>query len=172
MVWHVHNYNKKANGRPCSWFILGMPMVIILFLTGCATIMNGPRQSVALSSSPTGAQVTVNGVTLGLTPMVTALRRRDTHLIRISMEGYEPFELGLTRSVSGWVWGNILFGGFIGLGVDAVSGGLYKLSPEQVTAQLLRSDMGPAQDDGDGLVLMVVMQPSLGMELVGQLQRQ
>jgi hypothetical protein len=165
------NGGTREFGATTLWTRVAL-MFLLAFTAGCATIMNGSRQNVALSSSPTGAQVTVNGVTLGTTPMVTGLKRRDTQLIRISMEGYEPFELGMTRSVSGWVWGNIIFGGFIGLGVDAVSGGLYKLSPEQVTAQLQRSDVEISDAGEDGLVLMMLMRPSPGMELVGTLQRQ
>ncbi len=38
--------------------------------------------------------------------------------------------------MSGWVWGNIFFGGLIGLAVDAITGGLYNLSPEQINAEL------------------------------------
>jgi hypothetical protein len=41
----------------------------------------------------------------------------------------------LHRGTSGWVWGNIVFGGLIGLVVDASTGAMYKLTPEQVHAQ-------------------------------------
>jgi hypothetical protein len=33
---------------------------------------------------------------------------------------------------SGWVWGNIAFGGLIGLGVDFISGGAYQLYPDNL----------------------------------------
>jgi hypothetical protein len=80
--------------------------------------------------------------------------------------------MGLTRSVSGWVWGNIVFGGIIGLAVDAITGGLYKLSPEQVSAQLQRAGGDAAADGGDALVLTVILRPGPGMERVGTLQRE
>jgi hypothetical protein len=43
------------------------------------------------------------------------------------------------------VWGNIVFGGIIGLAVDAITGGLYKLAPEQVSAQLARGEIQMAE---------------------------
>lgn len=90
----------------------------------------------------------------------------------MSLDGYQPLEMGLTRSVSGWVWGNIVFGGIIGLAVDAITGGLYKLSPEQVSAQLQRAGGDAAADGGDALVLTVILRPGPGMERVGTLQRE
>jgi hypothetical protein len=34
------------------------------------------------------------------------------------------------------VWANLVFGGIPGLAVDAITGGLYKVAPEEVTATL------------------------------------
>jgi hypothetical protein len=38
--------------------------------------------------------------------------------------------------VSGWIWGNLAFGGLIGLAVDFGTGGGYQLSPESLSAPL------------------------------------
>ena len=62
--------------------------------------------------------------------------KRKTHLVKLEMQGYEPFEIMLNRKVSGWVWGNIVFGGFIGWAIDAATGGLYKIEPDEVMATL------------------------------------
>ncbi|MDK2964381.1 MAG: hypothetical protein PWQ29_1775 [Verrucomicrobiota bacterium] len=43
------------------------------------------------------------------------------------MDGYLPDETTLTKKVSGWVRGNLVFGGLIGLAVDAISGGMAQL---------------------------------------------
>lgn len=111
-------------------------LAVALALAGCATIMQGSEQGVAFSSNPSGAFVTVNGRALGTTPLLTDLKRRDTHMVRITMDGYQPYEMAMTRSLSGWVFGNIVFGGIPGLIVDLATGSLYKLSPEQVAANL------------------------------------
>ena len=139
-------------------------------LAGCASIMHGTTQQVAVSSSPTGAQVTVNAMERGTTPVIADLKRKDNHVIKVTMDGYQPFEMALTRSVSGWVWGNIVFGGLIGLAVDAITGGLYKVAPEQVTAELKADGALLQMAEGNELMLLtVVLVPRPGMERIGTL---
>ena len=71
--------------------------------------------------------------------------------------------------MSGWVVGNILFGGLIGLAIDAISGGMYKLSPAQVSAQLATAEMSQALSD-DGLYIFVVLSPEPTWELIDNLE--
>ena len=89
--------------------------------------------------------------------------------MRMELAGYQPYETTVTHSVSGWVWGNIVIGGLIGLAVDAISGGLYKLTPEQVSATMLTKSASLARTP-DGLYVAVVMTPEPGWQKVGQLQ--
>ena len=79
-----------------------------------------------------------------------------------------PFELPLRRSTSGWVWGNLVFGGLPGLAVDAITGGLYKLEPTQVNASLAARGVSVANGQ-DYLVVAVVLAPEIGWEKVGDL---
>lgn len=142
--------------------------IVVAIAAACGTIIHGTRQDVGVSSTPTGAQVVVDNMPLGQTPVVAKLTRKDNHVIRITMPGYQTFETNVTRSVSGWVWGNIVFGGLIGLAVDAISGGLYKLRPEQVTGTLATADVRSEQG---GLYVAVVLAPDPSWEKVGQLTR-
>jgi hypothetical protein len=138
-------------------------------LTGCATIMQGSgSQGIGFASTPTSAKVTVDNQERGTTPTVVSLSRKDTHLVRIELSGYQPYETTLTRSVSGWVWGNLVFGGIPGLAVDAISGGLYKLSPEQVNGMLVTKT---AQAGSDDFMVTVVLHREPSWEKVGQLVR-
>ncbi len=124
-----------------------------------------------MSSSPTGAEVTVNGQAKGATPVVLDLKRKDNHIVRVTMVGYEPFEVALSRSTSGWVWGNLVFGGIPGLAVDAITGGLYKLTPEQIAAELTRTDLVAELAD-DRLVILVTLRPDAAWERVGVIERE
>ena len=45
----------------------------------------------------------------------------------------------LTPHLSGWAFGKIVFGGFIGLAVDAISGGLYQFTPDQVVEKCVKA---------------------------------
>lgn len=141
-----------------------------LTAAGCASIIHGTRQDVGISSSPSSAQVTVDGIQTGATPVVAHLTRKDNHIVKLQLAGYKPYETTLTRSVSGWVWGNIVFGGLIGLAVDAISGGLYKLTPEQMSGTLL-ANSATAVQTRDGLYVMVVLQPPPDWQKIGQLTR-
>lgn len=115
--------------------------IMLITFCGCATIMQGMRQDIGVSSSPSGATITVDGVGYGITPMAVRLSRRRMHTIEISLKGYEPYSIILTKRTSGWVWGNVIFGGIIGLVVDLATGGIYQLTPDQIYATLSKNDL-------------------------------
>ncbi len=140
----------------------------IVVLVGCATIMHGTRQDIGLSSSPTGASITVDGNPFGKTPAIVRLSRGRGHIISIYADGYLPFEITLTKHVSGWVWGNLVFGGLIGLVVDAASGGLYYLSPEQVYAKLSKKEVSLK---GNYLYFAIVLHPDKDWKKIGNLKK-
>jgi|KBSSwiStaDraftv2_1062776.scaffolds.fasta_scaffold01152_12 uncharacterized protein YceK len=145
--------------------------ITVLSVSGCATIIHGTQQDVGISSTPTGATVTIDNIDKGATPVVAKLKRKENHTVKIQLAGYQPFETTLTHSVSGWVWGNIAIGGLIGLAVDAVSGGIYKLTPEQVSGSLQTGHASVLQKDG-GLYVVAVLEPKSDWVKVAQLQRE
>ena len=149
-----------------SGLIAGLALV-----TGCASIMHGTSQKIGISSSPTGANVIVDNMPRGTTPVFVDLKRDSEHIVTIQMPGYEKAQLTITKSVSGWVWGNIVFGGLIGLAVDAISGGLYTLSPEQVNAELHKGSAS-ASYYKEGVFVVEALQPDPSWKKVGQLQRE
>jgi len=144
-------------------------------IAGCATIMHGTSQDIGFQSTPTNARVTVDGMPHGNTPVVAKLSRKDNHIVKMELDGYQPFEATITRGTSGWVWGNIVFGGLIGLAVDAMSGGLYKLTPEQVAGQFTTAgrsgDAGQSAMGKDGIAVRVVLRPDPAWQRIGTLQR-
>lgn len=147
-----------------------LSLAATLTLTGCASIMHGTSQDVGISSTPTNALVTVDNMPLGNTPVVAKLSRKDNHIVHLAIDGYAPADLTLTRSTSGWVWGNIVFGGLIGLAVDAMSGGLYNLTPDQLTTQLAqqKASIAPTKD---GVYVVLVQRVGPTWVKVGQLTR-
>lgn len=139
-------------------------------LASCASIMHGTKQPVSVSSAPTGATVYLNGQLLGKTPVVADVSRKTQgNRIRLELEGYEAKEIALSRSVSGWVWGNIIFGGLIGLVVDASTGGMYKITPEVVMTNL--STTKPQGSNHEHLYITVVMDIDPQWEKIGQLKK-
>jgi uncharacterized protein YceK len=145
-------------------------LAILALTAGCGTIMHGSSQDIGISSSPTGAQVSIDNFAKGSTPVIANLSRKNNHIVKIAMPGYEPAEMTLTNSVSGWVWGNIVFGGLIGLAVDAISGGLYNLNPDQLQSALAKqsAQIAPSKN-GIYVILVKTVDPS--WTKVGQLTR-
>ena len=105
---------------------------------GCATIMtgSGSDQNVRVHSNPSGAAVYVDGQYRGESPVSVALDRRNDHYVRIEMPGYQTYEQEIHTGFNGWVVGNVLVGGLIGTGMDAVSGASQALYPTDVSASL------------------------------------
>ncbi len=156
-----------------KWMTLALAAGVLptLTLTGCATILRGTNHGIGISSQPPGAEVIVDNQSYGITPVSAKLRRKDNHHLQIKLEGYQPYEVILTRQTSGWVFGNILFGPgvLIGIAVDAISGGMYTLKPDQVSAEL-RNAQHAALEDGT-LFVVLVPNPDPEWEKIGQLQR-
>jgi hypothetical protein len=130
--------------------------------------MHGTRQSVSIASNPSHAYVWLDRNYIGSTPMIVEMSRKDNHLVTIALEGYLPYEINFSKKLSGWVFGNIVFGGFIGLAVDAVTGGLYKLTPEQVQVELRSNHMAYSKKGHESCVL-VVLEAHPSWEKIGNL---
>ncbi|HEV8380559.1 MAG TPA: PEGA domain-containing protein [Gemmatimonadales bacterium] len=140
-----------SGSRNVVWLAVFAPLVV----AACATIMHGTSQQVGIASQPSGATVAVDNQTVGTTPVAAKLSRKNQHRISVTLAGYQPYEMVTTRKTSGWVWGNIVFGGLIGLIVDASSGALYDVRPEEVNAQLARSGASGTMRDGTIYVFLV-----------------
>lgn len=130
--------------------------------------MHGTTQEVGISSNPSNANVTLIGQAYGSTPIILDLKRAKSYMVIIELDGCHADETTLTREVSGWVWGNIVFEGLIGSVIDASAGGMYKLSPEQINADLKSSQANVIKND-NGILIAVVMKADPYWEKVGTL---
>lgn len=129
---------------------------LLITLSSCATIISGRTQSLPVISKPSGAIVTVGGQKQ-MTPATFILDKRQEYVVKIEKEGYQPVEITLKKGVSGWVFGNILFGiigGPIGLTIDLASGSASKFTPGKVEVDLARQQFGLARTE-DQTVLIV-----------------
>lgn len=139
----------------------------IIALSSCATIINGPSQTVPVTSSRSGedrtftakdgsiktvpaspvplpgALITDNGVVLGRTPAMLELARKVSHFIVLTLDGFEPCETLLEVKGSWAAMGNVLLGGLPGIGVDALTGSSKKLVPKKVNCVMVPIEMGP-----------------------------
>ena len=121
-----------------------LPALAFVTLGGCATIVKGTTQTVAIDTNPTGATCTVTreGAQLAKiesTPGKIELNR-SKHALAVSCVKGPEYQNPTTQTVesqfNGVTAGNILIGGLIGVAVDA-STGANNTYPEQVTVNLV-----------------------------------
>src|SRR3989338_4181214 len=114
---HLIHRRKQKMKLKNNKMIYGV--VFVLFVTNsCATIISGTRQKVGISSDPVGASVTIDNQNQGRTPLIVRLDRDDNHIVKIDLHGYQPYQTTLNKKLNGWLFGNILFGGVIGIIID------------------------------------------------------
>jgi hypothetical protein len=90
------------------------------------------------------------------TPGVLMLNRKQLgYILTFEKQGYKPVEISLQRRVDGWVFGNILMGGLIGIIVDFSTGAAYRLTPEEVNVVL--GELGASLKDKKGADLLVAV---------------
>ena len=99
------------------------------------TIVHGTKQEVSITSEPIDAMVS-DGTTTIKTPGKLTLARDKDHILTITKPGYETESVRIVHVISGAVAGNLLAGGFIGWGVDAISGAQWRLEPEALSVSL------------------------------------
>ncbi len=114
---------------------LGMFCALSFMFSGCASIVHGTRQKVPVSTNPPGATVS-DGETTIQSPGTLNLKRNQDYILTITKPGFQTETVKITHVISGAVAGNLLAGGFIGWGVDAVSGAQWRLEPETISLNL------------------------------------
>lgn len=62
--------------------------ILVLAFSGCSTFEQGSSQQVSIYSYPAGADVSIDGVAVGKTPVSVNLARKVPHEVRLSLEGY------------------------------------------------------------------------------------
>lgn len=141
----------------------------MLLFSGCATLIHGSRQGMTITCEPRVANVFLDGSKIGQTPLFTKLSRAHNHKIRITLEGYQPYEVDLKRKLDGWIFGNILIGGAIGVGVDALTGSMFRLSPKDIYPEL-KPDAATGSRSIDGISIVLLLKPEPGAAKIGQMQ--
>jgi len=145
-------------------------LVLVASFTGCASIVSGTRQEVRVNSSPSGGNIKVDGALAGTTPAVLELSSKESHKLTIELQGYKPYDIILVQKTNGWIFGNIFFGGLIGIAVDISDGAAYALSPNKIDAQLVPGK-GAKCTSNPQLTVKLVAKADPSWQRIGQLQR-
>jgi len=112
-----------------------------MILASCASIVEGTDQTVIVKTDPSEAAcaLTQEGnkvAEIGSTPSTVILEKSAEDLtIECTKDGYFNEISSVPSSFEGMTFGNIIFGGIIGVGIDAASGAMHHY-PEEVTVLL------------------------------------
>lgn len=71
---------------------------LIFLLAGCASIIKGTNQSVTVNSDPDGADVMVDGMQMGTTPVTLVLKKNKYNTILVQKKGYKSQTLPLGKA--------------------------------------------------------------------------
>jgi hypothetical protein len=99
-------------------------------LSGCATVVDGSKQEMSLSSSPQqGADCTLHSTegtwTLTTPGSVKVHKTKNDLMIDCTKDGFKPGHMVAIAHFGGATFGNIVLGGGVGAIVDAASGANY-----------------------------------------------
>ena len=124
----------KSTRIPCTAFMI--VIACALLMSGCATIVKGGSQGVTIKTDPPGASCELNkqGKAVGVvnpTPGTIQLGKGASAVDVICKKpGYLDASAKLASSFQGWTLGNAIFGGIVGIVVDAGSGAMHEYQPD------------------------------------------
>ena len=116
--------------------------VFVPTVTGCGVIFGGTRENITATSAPDGARITMSPSAGSFTtPASMSLERKHNYTLTFTKDGYEPATFQINRSIRGGIVVlDVLFTGLLGVIIDAVTGGWYKLEPKSAVVALTRAE--------------------------------
>ena len=122
-------------------------LLCVPFLYGFATIVSGTKQNITINSSPSGAEVVIDGFVKGLTPLSIDIKRKKNQSITIKKEGYQSQTLSLAYEFNKTFWGNALVGGLIGSSIDSSTGATIEYEPSSFHITLTPGSMSKLEKE-------------------------
>lgn len=112
--------------------------LIVIFISGCATIFKGSNAEVRFNSSPSNATISINGIDRGNTPIALNLKRDNDYVVNFKKDGYEEVNVEVNKSFDAatTIVGNLFSWWLLGVVVDVATGAAYSLTPADVQANM------------------------------------
>lgn len=123
----------------------------ILIMTSCASIVSKSSWPITINSSPSEAKISIKdkkGIEIytGTTPATLKLKSgsgffsKARYQVTFEKVGYEKKVVPVEFKLNGWYFGNIIFGGPLGLLIiDPATGAMFKLETEFLNETLTKS---------------------------------
>lgn len=122
---------------------LACATLVALFACGCGLVANGITRRVPVRSQPAGAEVWVDGVYAGVTPIRVLLDPDGAHQIEVRLAGHAPEIVVVESHLSAiYLAADIVLTAGVGIVLDAISDGWDVPDPEVVHVALERLPPG------------------------------
>jgi len=130
--------------------ISALALTTLFLTTSCASIVSKSNWPITINSTPTEARISITdkkGIEIynGFTPAAIKLKSgsgffgRARYQIKFFKEGYETKTIPVEFKLNGWYFGNLLFGGLIGMIiVDPATGAMYRIDNDMINETLLK----------------------------------
>ena len=118
-----------------AWIVVALAMATAC-LVSCANVSHGNTEEIAVTSNPSGADVTLNNGMTGVTPFTITVPRERNLVFHFSKEGYQSADVFDQTNVEGKYiaadWATMLVTGLPFAWVNDVSSGAAR-THEQIT---------------------------------------
>mgnify|MGYP001774218000 CR=1 FL=1 len=120
--------------------VLQCALLHLVSFNGCATLITGTKQNIAIESEPSKANVrveTIGGleVASGQTPMTVTLARKSEYMVIVKLSGYKEKRVEIGKEFNPVAVLSIL-AGVLGIFVDLATGAAWNLVPERIFVTL------------------------------------
>ena len=112
-------------------------LVLILTLSGCATIVNKDIVSVPVYTDPPGARLFVAGRAYYSPDVVKVPRGQGDFIMTVEKHGFRSERVILKESLDTWYGWNFLYPGLFSMIDDLASKRAYDIDPEILKIQLI-----------------------------------
>jgi hypothetical protein len=122
--------------------VLGGVTAGVLLVGACSTVTRGTTNQIQIMSEPAGASVRTSLNHNCTTPCTLSVGRKDEFSIALNLAGYKEQVVEVRTRIAGagvaGFAGNVIVGGVVGMGVDAVTGSTLEHFPNPIEVKLER----------------------------------
>ncbi len=126
---------------------------------GCATVFNHSPGDVDITTIPEGADVSVDELEVSCQTPCELDVKPDRYEVHLAKKGYKTETVQLVKRISVAFWFNFITGPYcvIGMGIDWLTGSMYKISPGTIkvklvslTGEKVEEKTKPKEEEDDG----------------------
>lgn len=111
--------------------------LVVLSLTGCASVLKGTDQVLTFTSDQDGAQVLLDGVSVGVTPVSMKVKKNSKSTVMVKKDGFRTQTMPLDKKYDGVALLNIFWDFST---TDLITGAAYEYEPNTYYFKLLKED--------------------------------